>query len=161
MDLNAHSNPAKCVVYSVLLLALAFASGAPAEPSTAAVVSAESRTVDFDPGALQDLTRHDTESATARIVFVTGVVDTIEKDFFGRPEKVAIVSVGDKGVLFQNAVEDLSAGAELKDHVGEGVTARGVVLVKADGSMSLLVDAFRVLGDEGGFVGSDSDADDD
>ena len=45
---------------------------------------------------------------------------------------------------------------ELKDHVGEDVTARGVVLVKADGSMSLLVDAFQVLGEEGGFVDDDS-----
>ena len=55
--------------------------------------------------------------------------------------------------LFQNAVEDAAAGQELKHHVGEAVTARGVVLVKVDGSMSLLVDAFQVHGERGGFFG--------
>jgi hypothetical protein len=93
---------------------------------------------------------------SAKIVFVTGVVDAIDKDFLGRPQKVAIVSLDDSGALLQNAVENSSAGQELKHHVGDDVTARGVVLVKADGSMSLLVDAFQVLGEEGGFVGDRS-----
>ena len=93
---------------------------------------------------------------SAKIVFVTGVVDAIDKDFFGRPEKVAIVSLSDTGALLQNPIEDVSAGEELKDHVGEDVTARGVVLVKADGSLALLVDAFQVLGEKGGFVGDSS-----
>ena len=93
---------------------------------------------------------------TAKVVFVTGVVDTIDKNFFGRPEKVAIVSLSDTGALLQHPVENVSAGEELKHHVGEDVTARGVVLVKADGSMALLVDAFQVLGEKGGFVGDES-----
>ena len=91
-----------------------------------------------------------------RVVFVTGVVDALDKDIFGRPQKIAIVSLSDTGALLQNPIEDTSAGEELKHHVGEDVTARGVVLVKADGSMSLLIDAFQVLGEEGGFVGDKS-----
>ena len=93
---------------------------------------------------------------SAKIVFITGVVDAIDKDFFGRPQKVAIVSLSDTGALLQNPVENASAGEELKHHVGKDVTARGVVLVKADGSLSILVDAFQVLGDKGGFVGDTS-----
>src|SRR5215468_8534456 len=65
----------------------------------------------------------------AKIVFVTGTVDAIDKDFFGRTQRVAIVSLSDTGALLQNPVEDVSAGRELKHHVGEDVTARGVVLV--------------------------------
>jgi hypothetical protein len=148
-----------CVVYCALFAALALASDAPAAPPE---TRSEIAVVDFQPAEFQpgdgflDYSAHDmAEPATARVVFVTGVVDAIEKDFFGRPERVAIVSVGEQGVLLQNAVEDMSAGHELKDHVGEGVTARGVVMVKADGSMSLLVDAFQVHGDEGGFVAGD------
>ena len=91
----------------------------------------------------------------ARIVFVTGTVDSLKKDFFGRTRRVAIVSVSDTGALMQNLVEDEAAGEELKRHVGEDVTARGVVLVKADGSMSLLVDAFQVRGGDGEFVAAD------
>ena len=91
----------------------------------------------------------------ARIVFVTGTVDTLKKDFFGRAKRVAIVSVSDTGALMQNPIEDEAAGEELKRHVGEDVTARGVVLVKADGSMSLLVDAFQVRGGDGEFVAAD------
>jgi len=91
----------------------------------------------------------------ARIVFVTGTVDSLKTDFFGRTQRVAIVSVGDTGALMQNLVEDEAAGEELKRHVGEDVTARGVVLVKADGSMSLLVDAFQVRGEGGEFVAVD------
>jgi hypothetical protein len=64
------------------------------------------------------------------------------------------VSVSDSGALVQNAIEDDSVGEKLKHHVGDDVTARGVVLVKADGAMSLLVDAFEVHGDQGGFVGA-------
>ena len=93
----------------------------------------------------------------ARIVFVTGTVDSLKKDFFGRTKRVAIVSVSDTGALMQNLVEDEAAGEELKRHVGEDVTARGVVLVKADGSMSLLVDAFQVR-DGGEFVAADDTA---
>ncbi|HKA16302.1 MAG TPA: hypothetical protein VKH41_14860 [Myxococcota bacterium] len=88
-----------------------------------------------------------------RIVFITGTVDAVDKDFLGRTRRVAIVSVGNTGALFQNAIEDMAAGEELKHHVGEAVTARGVVLVKVDGSMSLLVDAFQVHGEKGGFFG--------
>jgi hypothetical protein len=91
----------------------------------------------------------------ARIVFITGTVDSLKKDFFGRTKRVAIVSVSDTGALMQNLVEDEAAGEELKDHVGDDVTARGVVLVKADGSMSLLVDAFQVRGGDGEFVAAD------
>jgi hypothetical protein len=91
----------------------------------------------------------------ARIVFVSGVVDAIDKDFLGRTKKVAIVSVSDTGALVQNAIEDESVGEELKRHVGDDVTARGVVLVKADGAMALLVDAFEVHGDQGEFVGGE------
>jgi hypothetical protein len=93
---------------------------------------------------------------TPRIVFVTGKVDAIDKNFFGRTQKVAIVSLSDSGALLQNPIENESAGEELKHHVGEDVTARGVVLVKADGSVSLLVDAFQVNGGQGGFVGDTS-----
>ncbi|MGH7337771.1 MAG: hypothetical protein ACREI7_09340, partial [Myxococcota bacterium] len=49
---------------------------------------------------------------SAKVVFVTGVVDAIDENFFGRPEKVAIVSLSDTGALLQNAVEDVSAGEE-------------------------------------------------
>lgn len=69
---------------------------------------------------------------------------------------MAIVSLSDSGALLQNAVEDVSAGEELKHHVGKDVTARGVVLVKPDGSMALLVDAFQVLGEKDGFVGGET-----
>ena len=89
-------------------------------------------------------------------MFVTGVVDAIDRDFLGRTQKVAIVSVSDEGALLQNAVENVSVGRELRHHVGEDVTARGVVLVKADGSMSLLVDAFQVHGAQSEFVGGQS-----
>ena len=97
------------------------------------------------PAAARDL-------EMAKIIFVTGQVNAIDKDFFGRTQRVAIVSLSDTGALLQNPVEDTSAGEELKHHVGEDVTARGVVLVKADGSMSLLIDAFQIRGGEGGFV---------
>lgn len=155
-------NPTTSVVSVALFAALALASGVPAEPPRAGPPGEESLAIDFDPGAFDALSlRPAVEEGTARVVFVTGVVDAIEKDFLGRPERVAIVSVSDRGVLLQNAVEDMSAGEALKDHVGEGVTARGVVLVKTDGTMSLLVDAFQIHGDEGGFVGDDADDDDD
>ncbi len=83
----------------------------------------------------------------ARVVFVRGIVESVEEDFFGRPERVAIVSVNDDGLLIQNSVEDAAAGGELKRHVGEDVTARGLILVKADGSAALLVQAFEVHGE--------------
>lgn len=129
--------------------ALAIASPAPAEPLLVQPADVAARPPDY-PFAAQG-------RQSAKVVFVTGVVDAIDKDFLGRPQKVAIVSLSDSGALHQNAVENSSAGEELKHHVGEDVTARGVVLVKADGSMALLVDAFQVLGEEGGFV-SDSDS---
>jgi hypothetical protein len=97
------------------------------------------------PAAARDLEK-------AKIVFITGKVNAIDKNFFGRTQRVAIVSLSDNGALMQNPIEDVSAGEELKHHVGEDVTARGVVLVKADGSMSLLIDAFQIQGGKGGFV---------
>ena len=93
---------------------------------------------------------------SAKVIFVTGVVDAIDKDFLGRPQKVAIVSLSDSGALLQNPVDDSSAGEELRHYVGKDVTARGVVLVKADGAMALLVDAFEVHGEPGGFVGGET-----
>lgn len=80
----------------------------------------------------------------ARVVVITGVVETVEKTFFGRPERIAIVSVNDEGILVQNPVEDVAAGGDLKRHVGDAVTARGLILVKVDGTPSLVVDAFQV-----------------
>jgi hypothetical protein len=139
-------------ICGVLVLAgLALASPAPAEPLWAEVSNVATRVAD-SPTLSQG-------RESARIVFVTGVVDAIDEDFLGRPQKVAIISLSDSGALLQNAVENVSAGEELKRHVGEDVTARGVVLVKADGSMALLVDAFQVIGEEGekgGFVGDRS-----
>ena len=130
-----------------LVGALAISSPAPAELLTADLTDVAARPPGYP--TLQG-------RQSAKIVFVTGVVDAIDKDFLGRPQKVAIVSLSDSGALLQNPVENTSAGQELKHHVGEDVTARGVVLVKADGSMSLLVDAFQVLGEEGKFVGDGS-----
>jgi hypothetical protein len=132
----------------VLSGALAIASPTPAQTLLAGVSDVAARPPDYPT---MSRTRE-----SARVVFVTGVVDAVDKDFLGRPQKVAIVSLSDSGALLQNAVENKSAGRELKDHVGEDVTARGVVLVKADGSMSLLVDAFQVLGEKGGFVDDDA-----
>ena len=129
--------------------ALAIAGPTPAEPLLVGVSGVATQpAADYPTMALG--------RQSAKIVFVTGVVDAIDKDFLGRPQKVAIVSLSDSGALLQNAVENTSAGQELKHHVGDDVTARGVVLVKADGSMSLLVDAFQVLGEEGKFVGDSS-----
>jgi hypothetical protein len=85
-------------------------------------------------------------SRPARVVFIRGVVEPIEKDFLGRPERVAIVTVNDLGLLTQNPVEDAGAGGDLKDHVGEDVTARARILVKADGTAAFLVDSFEVHG---------------
>lgn len=138
------------LICGVLVLsgALAIASPTPAEPLLVGVPDVAARPPDY-PTLSQG-------RQTAKVVFVTGVVDAIDKDFLGRPQKIAIVSLSDSGALLQNPVENSSAGQELKHHVGEDVTARGVVLVKADGSMSLLVDAFQVLGEEGGFVGDRS-----
>jgi hypothetical protein len=135
----------------VLSGALAIASPAPAGPLSAKNADLVVRPPDY-PSMM-------TGHQNAKIIFVTGVVDAIDKDFLGRPQKVAIVSLGDSGALHQNAVENRSAGEELKHHVGEDVTARGVVLVKPDGSASLLVDAFQVLdkeSGEGGFIGDGS-----
>jgi hypothetical protein len=128
--------------------ALAIAGPTTAEPLLAEVSDVSARPPDYPTMS--------SGRQSAKVVFVTGVVDAIDKDFLGRPQKVAIVSLSDSGALLQNPVENSSAGQELKHHVGDDVTARGVVLVKADGSMSLLVDAFQVLGEEGGFVGDSS-----
>lgn len=84
-----------------------------------------------------------------RVMLIRGVVAPIEKDFFGRPERVAIVFVNSHGVLIQNPVEDIAAGEKLKDHVGELVTVRGALMVKADGRPALLIDAFEVNDPEG------------
>jgi hypothetical protein len=137
--------------WGVLVLsgALAAASSVVADPLLAANPDVSTHIAGYSSRAGQN----------ARIVFVSGVVDAIDKDFFGRTKKVAIVSVSDTGALVQNAVEDASVGEELKSHVGDDVTARGVVLVKADGAMSLVVDAFEVHGDRGGFVGGEKRAD--
>lgn len=84
-----------------------------------------------------------------RVMLIRGVVEPIEKDFFGRPERVAIVFVNSHGVLIQNPVEDIAAGEKLKDHVGELVTVRGALMVKADGRPALLIDAFEVNDSQG------------
>jgi hypothetical protein len=80
----------------------------------------------------------------ARVVLVQGLVQAIEKDLFGRTERVAILSISDEGILVLNAVEDVSAGQKLKEHVGDAVTARSLILVKVDGRASLLVESFDV-----------------
>jgi hypothetical protein len=84
-----------------------------------------------------------------RVMLIRGVVEPIEKDLFGRPERVAIVFVNSHGVLIQNPIEDVAAGEKLKDHVGEVVTVRGALMVKADGRPALLIDAFEVNGSQG------------
>jgi hypothetical protein len=132
---------------------VSFGALAIAAPALAELLSSEAADVAARPAADSRL---DSGHASARIVFVSGVVDSVDKDFLGRTKKVAIVTISDSGALLQNPIEDTSAGEELKHHVGEDVTARGVVLVKADGSMSLLVDAFQVHGEKGGFVGDRS-----
>jgi hypothetical protein len=134
---------------------VSFAAIAVAAPTFADLLSAQAANVAVRTSDSPD-SRLDSGHANARIVFVSGVVDSVDKDFFGRTKKVAIVTISDSGALLQNPIEDSSAGEELKHHVGEDVTARGVVLVKADGSMSLLVDAFQVHGGKGGFVGDRS-----
>jgi hypothetical protein len=81
-----------------------------------------------------------------RMMLIRGVVEPIEKDLFGRPERVAIVFVNSHGVLIQNPIEDVAAGEKLKDHVGEDVTVRGALMVKADGRPALLIDRFELNG---------------
>jgi hypothetical protein len=84
-----------------------------------------------------------------RVMLIRGVVEPIEKDLFGRPERVAITFVNSHGVLIQNPIEDAAAGEKLKDHVGEDVTVRGALMVKADGRPALLIDGFEVNGSPG------------
>jgi hypothetical protein len=84
-----------------------------------------------------------------RLMLIRGVVAPIEKDLFGRTERVAIVFVNSHGVLIQNAVEDVAAGEKLKDHVGDDVTVRGALMLKADGRPALLIDGFEVNGAAG------------
>jgi hypothetical protein len=79
-----------------------------------------------------------------RLMLIRGVVEPIEKDLFGRTERVAITFVNSQGVLIQNPIEDVAAGEKLKDHVGEQVTVRGALMVKADGRPALLIDGFEV-----------------
>jgi hypothetical protein len=134
--------------------AIALAGSAPAAPQS--VQTADFKTADLTVEPDVAAPTPQAGRPNPRIVFVTGVVDAIDKDLFGRAQKVAIVSLSDSGALLQNPIENKSAGEELKHHVGEDVTARGVVLVKADGSVSLLVDAFQVHGEQGGFVGDHS-----
>jgi hypothetical protein len=81
-----------------------------------------------------------------QLMLIRGVVEPIEKDLFGRPERVAITFVNSQGVLIQNPVEDVSVGEDLKEHVGEDVTVRGALMVKADGRPVLLVDRYEVNG---------------
>jgi hypothetical protein len=84
-----------------------------------------------------------------QLMLIRGLVEPIEKDLFGRPERVAITFVNSHGVLIQNPVEDVAAGEDLKEHVGEDVTVRGALLVKADGKPALLIDRFEVNGASG------------
>jgi hypothetical protein len=77
-------------------------------------------------------------------MLIRGVVEPIEKDLFGRTERVAITFVNSQGVLIQNPIEDVAAGEKLKDHVGEQVTVRGALMLKANGRPSLLIDGFEV-----------------
>ena len=142
-------------VKSVLVLSFVL-SGALAIASPAPAGAAGGRGVSDVAARPPDYPATASDRESAKIVFVTGVVDAIDEDFLGRPQKVAIVSLSDSGALLQNAVENSSAGRDLKRHVGEDVAARGFVLVKSDGSMSLLVDAFQVLSEEGGFVSDSS-----
>jgi len=79
-----------------------------------------------------------------RLMLIRGVVEPIEKDLFGRTERVAITFVNSQGVLIQNPIEDVAAGEKLKDHVGEQVTVRGALMVKANGRPSLLIDGFEL-----------------
>ena len=72
----------------------------------------------------------------------------------GAGDGIATSSLNPKPRDFRDARFYLDTNAN--NQTGEDVTARGVVLVKADGSMSLLVDAFQVLGEKGGFVGDSS-----
>jgi hypothetical protein len=81
-----------------------------------------------------------------QMMLIRGVVEPIEKDLFGRPERVAITFVNNQGVLIQNPIEDVAAGEDLKEHVGEDVTVRGALMVKADGRPALLVDRFELNG---------------
>jgi hypothetical protein len=81
-----------------------------------------------------------------QLMLIRGVVEPIEKDLFGRPERVAITFVNSQGVLIQNPVEDVAAGEDLKEHIGEDVTVRGALMVKADGRPALLIDRFEVNG---------------
>ena len=81
-----------------------------------------------------------------QMMLIRGVVEPIEKDLFGRTERVAITFVNSHGVLIQNPIEDVAAGEDLKEHVGEDVTVRGALLVKADGKPALLIDRFEVNG---------------
>jgi hypothetical protein len=83
-----------------------------------------------------------------RLMLIRGVVEPIEKDLFGRTERVAITFVNSQGVLIQNPIEDIAAGEKLKDHVGEDVTVRGALMVKADGRPALLIDGFEVNGSQ-------------
>jgi hypothetical protein len=76
-------------------------------------------------------------------VTVRGTVDAVERDLLGRPQRVAIV-FPTRGMLVETEVEDEGAGAELKHHVGEDVTAVGVVKVKTDGTTSLVIAGFEV-----------------
>jgi len=147
--------PASALFAAVVFLILALSSPAPAAEGR----TAEWRTADTPDVAARMPDAPSMQSVQIpRIVFISGTVDAVDKNFLGRTQRVAIVSVGDTGALFQNAVEDSAAGQELKHHVGEAVTARGVVLVKVDGSMSLLVDAFQVHGEKGGFFGGNPHA---
>jgi hypothetical protein len=76
-------------------------------------------------------------------VTVRGTVDVVNRDLLGCPSRVAIVFPA-RGVLVETAVEDEGAGAALKDQMGDYVTAVGVLMVKADGTTSLVVAQFEV-----------------
>jgi hypothetical protein len=130
--------PAALLLLAVLLSAVARGAGLASPPACASEV--------MEATVLPTL-----GGSPVRLILIRGVVEPVEEDFFGRPERVAIVFVTSFGFMIQNRVEDVAAGVELKDHVGEEVTVRGAILVKADGRPALLVDAFEVHGspDEG------------
>ena len=153
MSMQLDSQRARLVLptlflFLAVLLALV-ASGSERERSVALAGGARSGDVCSAGGESDDRAIPGAAAAIlgdrrVRLIYLRGVVEPVDRDFFGRPERMAIVSVDDDGFLIQNSVEDVSAGRDLKDHVGDDVTVRGTILVKTDGRATLLVDAFEV-----------------
>jgi hypothetical protein len=147
--------PAMLLILGALFAPVASALEPPADPKGAASISGNRCAVVAEADETDDIGRAAAlptlGGSPVRLLLIRGVVEPIEKDLFGRPQRVAIVFVSSNGFLVQNPVEDVAAGEQLKDHVGEDVTVRGALLVKADGRPALLIDAFQVNGsrDEG------------